>query len=330
MHELIGAQPLMKAESKENKYGENVSLDIDLMRHGKKGSFNSSRIENVEETSQIAQNEDLSGYDVVAIRTTPVERAVHTALTMKEGFEGNETVQQGEVNVRARELPTGILSEDGVNIEEIMKESKVTKDVNLISPNIREQYKQAVLGSEGSTWQKENAGVDVFIGIMQSNLKELEHTLDDLSRSKNLSEEAMRDIERFKVKQKAENGMSMLEVVLRMAKSIRNYTEVTNRLKSGTKAFIHEVNHSGFIEPFLIYLLNEQVRENPIVADGKSDLEKLGGGFEPNEGVRISIKREEKDGPVKLHFKFRGKEYEIDDKKLTQSNALLDLIKSHE
>lgn len=320
----------MGVEKKERKYGENVALDIDLARHGKKGSFNSSRIENVEETSQIAQDEDLSGYDVVAVRTTPVERAVHTALTMKEGFEINDTLQQGGVNVRARELPTGILSEDGVNIKEIMRESKTTKDVNLISPNIREQYKQAVLGSEGSTWQKENAGVEVFIGIMQSNLKELGRALDDLSQSNNLSEEAMRETERFKVKQKAENGMSMLEVVLRMVKNIGNYTEVTNRLKSGTKAFIHEVNHSGFIEPFLIYLLDEQVRENPIAADGKSDLEKLGGGFEPNESVRISIKREEKDGLVKLHFKFRGKEYEIDDKKLMQSKALLDLIKSHE
>ena len=122
----------------------------------------------------------------------------------------------------------------------------------------------------------------------------------------------------------------MLEVVLRMIKHLNNYIKVTNRLKDGTKGFIHEVNHSGFIEPFLIYLLKENIHEDPVRAEGKSDLEKIGGGFEPNENVRMSIKRLEKDGAVKVQFICRDKTYNLDDEKIEQSETLLNLIKSHE
>ena len=192
---------LMNTGFKESKHGNNVSLDIDLARHGKKGSFNSSRIENVEETSEIAQAEDLNSYDIVAVRTTPVERAVHTALVMREGFEKNETLKQEAVNVRAKKLPTGILSKDGVSIGKIMEAAETSKDVNLISPSIREKYKQAVLNAEGSTWEKENAGVEVFIDNMQSNLKDLGHVRAELVNSETLSKESMQELQEFKDKQ---------------------------------------------------------------------------------------------------------------------------------
>lgn len=319
---------------KEDNFGNNIILDIDLARHGEKGSFNSARIENAEETFEMAKNEDLSDYDIVAIRTTPVERAVHTAQVTREGFLNNKTFRSDTVNIRVRELPTGVHSSEGVNIKKILGESDASKDVNLISQHIREQYKLAVQNKEGSSWKKESAGVELFINLMQSNLKVLERVINDL-KSGVLSEEAKKEIEKFKADQKNEGGMSILEVVLRMAKHLQNYTKVTNKLKSDTKVYIHEVSHSGFIEPFLIYLLNKKIIDNPINPDGKTDLEKLGGGFKPNEKLRINIERQERGGPVKLSFQLRGRTYkmEIDDtnnNKLAQSEELLNLIKLYE
>lgn len=323
-------------ESKEKLFGNNVSLDIDLARHGKKSSFNASRIENVEETSDIAKSKDVSGYGVIAVRTTPVERAAHTALAMKEGFIKNESYNKSKLNVRVRNLPTGILSTGGISIEKIIEETDQTKDINLISPKIRELYKQAVQNTNGSTWEKENAGVDLFINLMKSNVDSLGHVIDDIKSSRGLysSEEAKIEVEEFKNTQQKEGGMSILEVVLRMIKHLQNYIKATNKFKNDTKIFVHEVNHSGFIEPFLIYFLEDKILENPVNEKGKNDLEKIGGGFEPNESVGISIKRKEKDGDVEVFIKLRNKTYHLNNdqvfKKFLQSEKLLSLIKSHE
>ena len=322
-------------ESEKKLFGNNVLLDIDLARHGKKSGFNSSRIENVEETSEIAKSKDVSDYDIIAVRTTPVERAVHTALATRNGLMENKNSNRNTVNVRVKNLPTGILSTGGVNIEKIMEETDQTKDINLISPHIRELYKQAVQSTQGSTWEKENAGVELFINLMKSNVASLKHTINDLGSLDDLSEEAKMEIEKFKSTQQKEGGMSIIEVVLRMVKHLQNYTKATNKFKNDTKIFIHEVNHSGFIEPFLIYLLDKEISENPINANGRSALEKIGGGFEPNESIGISIKRKEKGGKVEISFKLRDKVYylDINDKlhnKITQSEKLLNLIKSYE
>jgi hypothetical protein len=310
----------------KGNFGNNVSLDIDLARHGKKGSFNASRIENFEETKEKAMHQDLRGYDIVAVRTTPLERAVHTGLAMKEGFGQNETLPQDSVNVRVRELPTGILSVDGVEIDEIMKQSDSSKDLNLISPRIREQYKKAVQGKEGSSWDKENAGVQAFIDLMEANVALLRPVVAELTQGKELSDEAKSTLEQFKNEQKEAGGMSMLEVVLRMSKHLGNYTEVTNRLKNDTKGYIHEVNHSGFIEPMLVYLIKDKIEADPLKAESMTTLEKMGGGFEPNEKVNIHITREKKNDTPILTFTLRGKTYHLDANRLSESTKLLDLI----
>lgn len=317
----------------KNDFGTNVSLDIDLARHGEKDSFNSARIKNVDETVAIAKTQDLTDYDIVAVRTTPIERAVHTAQAIQDGFLSNESLVSDTVNVRVRELPTGVHSVEGTNIERIMSETDMSKDLNLISPRIREQYKLAVEGKEGSSWDKENAGVQLFIDLMESNLESLSHVIKDLSDSKEFTNEARIEIENLKKLQKDEGGMSMLEVVLRMSKHLQNYIEVTNRLRTNTKGYIYEVNHSGFIEPLLVYLLKKQIKENPVNSEGKTDLEKIGGGFKPNETVRISIKRQEKDSAPIIRFELRGKTYELEtenDSILLRSEQLLGAIKMYE
>jgi len=324
-----------KKESEKKEFGNDVLLHVDFSRHGKKADFNAPRIKNFKEISKEAEAEDLTDYDVVAIRTTPVERSVHSALAKQEGLQQNKSYNKDTVNVRVRNLPTGVLSTEGVKIEKIMEKTDESKDVNLISPRIRELYKQAVQSTEGATWEKENAGVEVFIKLMKSNIESLKHVIYDFKNSDDLSSEAIQELKEFNKTHKEKNEMSMLEVTLRIMKHFKYYIKATNKFRSDSKIFISEINHSGFIEPFLIYLLNEQILENPIDGDGKSELEKIGGGFEPNESVGITIRRKKKDGDVEITFKLRNRIYNLNindnaSNIFIESERLLNLIKSNE
>jgi hypothetical protein len=157
--------------------------------------------------------------------------------------------------------------------------------------------------------------------------------------SEAISQEALEEISRFKETQdlgreSGEGGMSVLEVTLRMVEHfIGHYSEVSNKSKSDSRTLIYEVNHSGFMEPFLVYLLHEQIVADP-VAEGYTALEKLGGAFRPNENFRISLLRERKDGDIALRFMLRGKTYVMDAKSvsdtLTENEKLLLYIQSYE
>jgi hypothetical protein len=206
----------------------------------------------------------------------------------------------------------------------------------MLSPKIREGYAKAVQESEGSTLGQENAGVEYFVSLMDTDLAALTHTRQELKIGEVLSQDALQEITRFKETQDLgrEGGMSVLEVVLRMVGHfIKHYSEVSNRSKSDSRTLIYEVNHSGFMEPFLLYLLKEDILADPI-ATGSTALEQLGGAFRPNEGFRISLLREKKDGDVTLNFIIRGKVYSIDPKSLQTmlagNDRLLSCIQSYE
>ncbi|HEY4494962.1 MAG TPA: histidine phosphatase family protein [Patescibacteria group bacterium] len=301
-------------ESQEKKRGHNIVLDLYLARHGKKSSFNAARIDNPEEVQEMAKTMDIEGYDYVGVRTTPIERAVDTAHHIKEGFEDNsfmDVSKKSDIKVRVRNLSSGILSKDGTIVENILKEGESSKDINLISPAIREHYKQAVLAASDSNWDKENAGVNAFIEIMESEMKELDITLQELERGEEFSEEAEKEINAFKNRQFEADGISMLEVALRMSKHFNKYIESTKRFDDNSKILLYEVNHAGFIEPELAYLLREQINQDPVNPDGNNILEKLGGAFQPSEAVKISIKREDDEAPAEVAFDLRGKSYSL-------------------
>ncbi len=324
--------PFERIEQKESgEFGNNVEIDVELARHGEKGSFNASRIANPEKVVELAKGKDLSGYDVVAVRTTPIERAVHTGMKIEEGFESNDTFvmddEKKKVNLRVRDLPTGVISKEGVIVKKIMNESSESKDVNLISPQIRQAYKEATEKSASSSLKKENAGVALWIKYLMDDLDYLKKIIDKTDGSKENSDKEESIIKNFKDKQVKEDGISVLEVVLRMTEHFKKYVEASNRLKNDSKVFVYDVNHAGFIEPFLVYLLQDQIEEDPVCSDGSDILEKMGGAFEPNEAVNISIKRKEKNGKVSIKFRLRGKEYDLDvepDKNIfTKSGNLL-------
>lgn len=316
---------------KGDVWGNNVILDIQLVRHGKKASFNAARIENPDEVKKAASEFDLSSYDYVGVRTTPVERAVDTAQWAREGYKENPTVKNKEaVKVRIKKLSSGILSESGTVIKDILKDTENTKDLNLISPDIREKYKEAVLAAPDSDWEKENAGVNAFIEILESEIRSIPTALHELDSNQDFSEQALQEIEALKTKQLNSGGISILEVALRMGSHLEKYARLTQHLKNESKVFFYEVNHSGFIEPDLVYLLKEQIESNPVNPDGQTILEKIGGAFEPSEGVKISIKREQRDGSAMMIFEIRGKQYTLEvsgqTDKLTKSKRLLDAV----
>jgi hypothetical protein len=305
---------LISPESQESKWGNDVTLDIHLARHGKKASFNAARIDNPDEVQQEANQLDLSDYDYVGVRTTPVERAVDTAQWVREGYENNPTVEQPngrDIKLRVRQLSSGILSEGGTNIEEILKDAEASKDVNLISPDIRERYKEAVLAAPDSDWDKENAGANAFVQMMQTDMAELPTAFKELESGQEFSEQARQEIAAFKQKQLDVGGISMLEVALRMGSHLEKYVRLTKHLNNDSKVFLYEVNHSGFIEPDLAYLLRDQIESDPVSPDGQSTLEKMGGAFQPSEDVKISIKREGREQPVQVLFGLRGKQYSL-------------------
>ncbi|HRY82473.1 MAG TPA: hypothetical protein P5232_02110 [Candidatus Moranbacteria bacterium] len=270
---------------------EKINVIIEMARHGKKNGFNSSRISNSEEIAEMAENIDLSGFQSVEIHTTPVERAVHTAQSIQSGFKK----QGADTEIKIQEMASGILSSAGTSIEAIMAKSESSKDLNLISPEIREEYKLAVENHIASSWSKEDAGVGAWIKIMKKEIEFLKKN----------------GAEKFKSDQLKKNGISVLEVVLRICSYLINI--------NGENKFVYSINHAGFIEPLLVYLLAEQITENP-VRDGLDVFQKMGGAFEPSESVKIILKGE------KVIFHLRGKIYEINREKLEKEAKKLESI----
>jgi hypothetical protein len=313
------------------RFGRDVHLFIELARHGKKDSHNAMRITNAAETAEIASNKDLSRYDLVAIRTTPVERAVDTALYVQGGYEGNETVEHDTVNVRVRESQAPILSAGKTNIGEIMKDTDVSKDVSYISPKLRQEYKEATEKAVDSSFDVETAGVEVFLANMRSDMDVLGGVISDLENGRELSNESLLELETFVRNQKLEGGKSILELVLRMNRQLEHYINVTSRLKSKSNTFIHEVSHSGIIEPFIAYLIGKQIEENPVDESGHNIISLMGGAFKPNESMGISINRDDKESSVEIIIELRGKSFPVTydpdaNNTITLGLKLLDLI----
>ncbi|MCU0680162.1 MAG: hypothetical protein MUF50_02545 [Planctomycetes bacterium] len=291
-----------------------VVLDINLSRHGKKASFNATNIEDSEKIANLAKIEDLQDYDLVAVRTTPVERAVRTGLKYQEGFSENKTyAQEAKVNIRINEDISPIKSKGGKNIKEITKETEESKDINLLTEDFRKKYREAIEQDEFSSFDKENAGVLAWTEQMFEEMISLKQTFQDLSESKNLSELAKEEIKEFREKQLQSGGISILENSLKMTEQLNHYIKASDRYTKSSKILIQEINHAGFIEPFLIYLLKDDLEKKPINSEGKDIVEKIGGAFEPNETVKISIKRK-KDSKKELNqlaivIQLRNQEY---------------------
>ncbi|MDP1619879.1 MAG: hypothetical protein Q8L11_01655 [Candidatus Moranbacteria bacterium] len=271
-------------------------VSVVLARHGKKGAFNSNRIANPEEVRGMASKFDLSGYDMIGVRSTPIERAVHTAVCVCEGL-----AEAGfHATVEVCELTSGVLSTAGTDADAILQNSTASKDLNLISQEIREVYKNAVESCDGSSWSKEDAGVNAWVLLLAEEVKAL----------------GCLGSEEFKAEQLRRNGISMLECVLRMAKHMLGYIELAS---SGKSSWFYEVNHAGFIEPWLVYFLATQIDAMP-VATGHNTFFQMGGAFEPSEAVTLSFSSEG------IAVELRGKRYAIAVSVLQQAVRLLDEI----
>ncbi len=310
-----------KAETSSDKFekkdvGNNVRLEIEFGRHGTKDDFNAREIIDAEKVTAIARSRDISKYNLVSVRSTPVPRAVDTLRAIEEGYADNPTLSAQKVTARIQTRPTGVLNSGGTHRVSISAEA--SEDINIMSPHLRELYKNAVNDDPESTWKKEDAGVQVMIRNLSDKLGMINRTRQEIAQSRPLSDESRKELQEFKALRAEEGGISILEVSLRFTEHLASYLDATGRLQSNTSALIDEVNHAGFIEPFLLYLFGDLLLGSPVRPDGVTDLDKIGGAFEPNEKVTLIIERKQRGELPSLILKLRDRIYTIPPEDLAQ------------
>lgn len=246
---------------------------------------------------------------------------------MLEGYLEKEDIKK-KINVRARNLPTMIFSKANTEIKKIMG---TEEDLNfsIMAKGVEDHYLNAAAAAENPK-AREEAMTKSMLNSLEEDKREIAVAIRDLETGNSFSPEAEEEMRIFREKYEKEEGVSMLEIILRAAKYYKNHIDLAGRLDNGSKVFLKEENHSGIIEPLLIHLLGDQIEVNPVNPEGKTTLEKLGGTLEPSERVKISIQRISNAEPVIIEFGFRGKRYSLEingkDDILTKSVKLLEKI----
>ena len=99
-----------------------------------------------------------------------------------------------------------------------------------------------------------------------------------------------------------EKTLSSREISGQLAKSLKHFVDVSERLNDNSQVNIVLVSHSGMIEHLLADLLAE---------DRPGFVDKIGGGLKPLEGAKFIISRDS-NGQAHLTLEFRGQHKEID------------------
>ncbi|MFH1900180.1 MAG: hypothetical protein ABIJ83_02835 [Patescibacteria group bacterium] len=111
--------------------------------------------------------------------------------------------------------------------------------------------------------------------------------------------------------------LSPNELASRAATVLDSQIRMIGRLKDGSAINLANASHSPTMDVLLLRLMRDEFDKSPINAEGKDELEKMGGPLGTAEGFDVEAKTDNQ-GVLSAVLKFRGKELPVNLRKLRE------------
>lgn len=255
-----------EAGKEKSKYGANVYLEIDLIRHPEKTYATGDLTEEGKQalTEKLKNSHDDS-FDTHKFYLSPHKRPQQSREPVQEYLDEFEL----ETKTRnKKELMGRIMTEFTPEAAKALDEELAQQGIYNLNEDELALEKQGA--AEPVSAQQEKRGNEYFI-------------------------------KEFYDKNLPSFHMSGKDIAEEMEKLVRHFAAMTSKLKSDSKVKITMIGHSGIIEYLmkLVYLQN-----HPETKPNEVSAEMIGGLLEYTEGPRISIQTDEK-GEEKIEIKFK-------------------------
>lgn len=272
------------AAEKHEKFGRNVELRATFMRHGPK-----------------ADASDITGRSLLSEKGREHVREIGQKLDAKNGGIKSYT-SPVERAIETADLVIEEQKKKGVKIFKQRKRTELT-----ILPGSKKFYGEL----EDRTKQ---------------NLPDNYGQLQDEEKQKALEraeDKALNWYLKFGDQKPDKETASPHEIAAGVAKLVRRYIRMSDKLYSGSKIDLINTSHKGTLEPFLKETLIRKVtyeagRETTV--RGFDEVEEIGGGMRPSESWELEVTTDE-NGEKTVKLNLRGETYDLDLNRVEELSA---------
>lgn len=113
----------------------------------------------------------------------------------------------------------------------------------------------------------------------------------------------------------------------RAANFIYRQARMIGRLKDGSRVNLEDASHTPTLDVFVLKAMKDEIERNPVNPEGKTLIEKMGGGFETADEFSIRAQTDQ-SGRLSANMVFRGKEWPLSLKRLREMSE--EYLKSKE